>query len=477
MRASRGAAGTRTRRAALALVVVGASGLAAFLYLRSADAQRLDPRRPGVFVVGAPGGASPTMRGDGRRTGASKDVLPSGVLHVAWRKTIGLSIDQPALAGPDGTLAIVTARGDVVFIDADGEEKGRATSGTTSIGPATVTSDGTVVFMSSAGDAVGVRRTSPRPRFVTRIGGERNQRAPPLSLDDGGVVVATASDLVVLDAEGSVRSRVSLPESPSAALLASGDKVIAVTATGAVYGWTPGREPLRLGSFGAPIDGGAALGDANTLLAVVEGNQLVELDLARGARSSRSIAAQGLYLGPPSVRSVGAGGAAPDSGPLGALATLLAQTSTRAFVVTIDPGGHETLRAPIATLTPGTLPDGGPMPLVARPHTGPIVDPRGAVAFAAPDGHIGIVGAEGSVDSLGELICSQTPRSAGIAGLTPFGRGAFAVTCEGGVVAKITGGEPDSLRARPGAALKAPQRPASGPSARPAGASGAADDP
>ncbi len=149
--------------------------------------------------------------------------------------------------------------------------------------------------MSSAGDAVGIRRTSPRPRFVTRIGGERNVRSAPLSLDDGGVVVATGSDLVVLDSEGLVRSRVSLPETPAAPLLASGDRVIAVTSTGAVYGWTPGRE---LGSFGAPIDGGAALADANTLLAVIEGNHLVELDLARGARSTRSIATQGLYLGP-----------------------------------------------------------------------------------------------------------------------------------------------------------------------------------
>src|SRR5689334_1345598 len=177
------------RRAALALAVVAASAAAALAHLRAADAQRLDSRRPGVFVVGPPGGASPTQRGDARRSGASKEVLPSGLLHIAWRKTIGLTIDQPALAGPDGTLAVVTARGDVVFIDGDGEEKGRATSGTTSIGPATMTSDGTVVFMSGAGDAIGIRRTSPRPRFSTRIGGERNMRAAPLSLDDGGVVL------------------------------------------------------------------------------------------------------------------------------------------------------------------------------------------------------------------------------------------------------------------------------------------------
>jgi len=450
---------SRSRLVAVGLLAVAsAAAAAAILGTRSADAQRIDPRRPAVFVVGAAGGASPTLRGDGRRSGATKDVLPSGVLRIGWRKTIGLSIEQPVLAGADGTLAIVTAtRGDVIFLDNDGEEKGRVSAGSAAVGPATMTSDGTVVFTTSAGDAIGIRRTSPRPRFVTRIGGERNVRAAPLSLDDGGVVVATATDLVVLDAEGNVRARVSLPESPSAALLSSGDKVIAVTTTGAVYGWTPGREPVRLGSFGAPIDGGAALADGNTLVAVIEGNHLVELDLARSARASRSIAAQGLYLGPPSVRPIAGGGS---------LATLLAYTQTRAMVVSVDPGGQETLRASIATMTPPTLADGGVAALVAPPHTGPLVDARGAVAFAAPDGHVGMVGPEGAVDTLGELICSRTSRSSGIAGLTALGRGAFAVTCESGAIAKITGSEAESLR-RPGTTGATPApRPSSAPSAR-----------
>lgn len=424
----------------IALACVGAAALASVVLasMRDAGAQRVDPRRPAVFVVGPAGGASPTARGDARRSGAARDVLPSGTLRVAWRKTIGVTVEQPALVGADGMIAVVTAtKGDVIFLDADGEEKARVTAGAAAAGPATMTSDGTVVFTTSAGEAVGVRRTSPRPRFVTRIGGERNVRAAPLSLDDGGVVVATATDLVVLDAEGSVRARVSLPEAPSAALLASGDRVIAVTGAGVVYGWTPGREALRLGSFGAPIDGGAALTDATTLLAVIEGNHLVELDLVRGGRTSRSIAAQGLYLGPASVRALAGGGA---------LATLLAYTPNRAFVVTLDPAGQETARAPIATFTPATLADGGPAPLTAPPHTGPLVDSRGAVAFAAPDGHVGVVSADGALDTIGELICSKTPRTLGIAGLTSLGRGAFAVTCDGGVVAKITGPEADSLR-------------------------------
>jgi hypothetical protein len=435
------------------LAVAGA--LAAFVTLRDAGAQRVDPRKPSVFVVGTPGGASPTSRGDGRRSGTAA-LLPSGRLRIAWRKAIGVGVDQAALAGPDGTLAVVTAtRGDVIFLDGGGEEKGRVSAGTGAVGPATATSDGTVVFTTSAGDAVGVRRASPRPRFVVRIGGERNMRAAPLSLDDGGVVVATSSDLVALDAEGNVRSRVSLPEPPSAPLLAAGDKVIAIAPTGAVYGWAPGREAVRLGSFGGAVDGGAALAGPSTLVAVIEGNHLVDLDLARAARSSRSIAAQGLYLGPPSVRPVAGGGS---------LATLLAYTQTRAFAVTVDAGGQEIARAAIATIMPTVLIDGGTAPLVAPAHTGPLVDARGAVAFAAPDGHIGVVGPDGVVDTLGELICAKpTARSSGVAGLTALGRGAFVVTCESGAVAKVTGAEAESLRrpavtpARPGAAPPAPR--------------------
>lgn len=441
-------------RGALALLA-GASALLAFsalVDLPDAGAQRLDPRRPAVFVVGPAGGAAPTMRSDARRSGSAKAPLPSGLLRIAWRKTIGLSIEHPALSGPDGTVAVVTARGDVVFLDADGAEVAHVTSGASSVGPATITSDGTVVFTTSAGDAVGVRRASPRPRFVTRIGGERNARAAPLSLDDGGVVVATTSDLVVLDAEGNVRARVSLPEPAAAPLLAAGDRVVAVTSTGAVFGWIPGREPVRLGSFGAPVDGGAALADATTLLAVIEGNHLVELDLTRGSRTTRSIAAQGLYLGPPSVRATASAGAGPDAGAgaggrgAATLATVLAMTPTRLFVATVDPGGQELARAPIGVLTPVTLPDGGAVPLVAPLHVGPLVDARGAVAFAATDGHVGMVTADGAVDTIGELICTRSGSASGIAGLTPYEPGSYLVTCSGGAVARISGVEPPSLR-------------------------------
>lgn len=414
------------RRASLAaggLVALGAAAL-----LHDAEAQRVDPRRPAVLVVGAPSGASPMQRVDARRSGLASTPLPSAPLRVGWRKATGLTFDQPALSGPDGSLALVSVRGDVLFLDAAGEERATIKIGASPVGPATVTADGTVVFTTASGKVLGVRSTGLR--FAARIGGGRNLSAAPLALDDGGAAVATMRDLVVLDAEGNVRSRATLPESPSAPLLAWGGKIVAVGSTGAVFGWSPGREPVRLGSFGAPVDGGAAL-EGGALVAVIEDSHLAEVDLTRGGRTTRSVAAQGLFLGPPSIRSAAGG----------SIATVLALTPTRAFVLSLDPGGGERLRAPIASFTPQPLPDGGAPVLVAPPHVGTVVDERGAVAFAATDGHVGVVGADGVVDTVGEALCAKGTRS-GIVGLTPSGAGAFVVTCDGGLVASIEGREP-----------------------------------
>jgi hypothetical protein len=427
------------RRAALVLVPLAATcaaSAASLLPLGDADAQRVDPRRASTFVVGPPGGPAPMHRVDARRSGAAREALPGGPLSLAWRKSVGTSTDSPALALTGGTLAVVTTRGDVVFIDEDGQEQSRVTVGAGSVGPAAVTSNGTVVFATSTGDAIGVTQASPRPRFVTRIGGERNLRAAPIATDDGGVVLATATDLVVLDSEGNVRSRVTLPEAPGAPLVASGARVLSISVLGTVYAWTPGREVHRVGSFGAPVDGGAALAAPSTLVGVIEGNHVVALDLARGDRQTRAVAPQGLYLGPPALR------------PGGSIA-LLGLVPTRGFLAVLDASGKETFRAPISTFTSPPLPDGGPPPLVAPPHVGPLVDARGAIAFAAPGGQVGVVAPDGAVDTLGELVCSKSGRSAGIAGLTPAGPGAFVVTCEGGAVAKVIGGEARGLRSRP----------------------------
>jgi hypothetical protein len=421
------------KRALLAITGLSVlAGAIAFCSGGDADAQKIDPRRPTTLVVGSPRGAAPMQRVDARRSGLSKTALPTAPLKVLWKKPTGLTLDQPALVGADGTLAVISARGDVMFLDENGDEKATIKVGASQIGPAAMTSDGTVVFTTTTGDAMGVRRASGQQlRFTTRIGGERNLRAAPLSLDDGGAVVATLTDLVVLDSEGNVRSRVSLPEQIAAPLIAAGDKILVVTNTGAVFGWTPGREALRLGSFGAQIDTGAALTTNGSLLAVIEGNHLAEVDVAHGTRATWSIAPAGMLLGPPAVREI------PGQQSLAFVSGI---THTRGFVLALDSSGQEILRAPVAAFVPSTLTDGGVPPLqVPQQHPGPIVDSRGAIAFASTDGRIGTIAADGALDTLSDAFCTKSTLRSGVVGLTPFGPGSFAVTCDGGIVARIVG--------------------------------------
>jgi len=412
----------------MAVAVMAASmAMGASFTFRDAEAQYFDPRRPSTFIVGAPGGPSPMQRVDARRSGVAKDDLPSGPLRVAWRKNIGQSIEQSALVGEGNKVAIVTGRGEVTFLSSDGEEVARANGTGSSAGPAVMTANGTVVFMTNAGEAIGVSAASAKPKFVTRIGGELNVRAAPLALDDGGAVVATMTDLVVLDASGAIRSRVTLPEAPSAPLVASPAKILAITGTGTVYGFFPGSEPVRLGTFGAAVNGGAALSGANTLIAIIEDNHLVELNLTTGMRTTRSMASSSVYLGPPCVQKDGQ-------------TTILAVTQTHVRASTFDTSGREIAHPVIGAQSATTLPDGGITPLTVPPHVGPLVDERGVVAFAAPDGRVGIA-SDGSVRTVDEVLCSRGGRSAGIAGLTPFGKSSFLVTCEDGVVARITGND------------------------------------
>jgi hypothetical protein len=423
-------------------VIVGLCAVAAGAFALSddAEAQRLDPRRPNTIVVGPPRGAMPMQRVDAHRSGLAKTPLPAGPLRTPWRKTTGLTLDQPALAASDGTLAVISARGDVIFLDENSDEKGSIRVGASQIGPAAMTSDNTIVFMTSSGDAMGVRRApaGQQVRFTTRIGGERNIRAAPLSLDDGGVALATLTDLVVLDSEGNVRARAAIPADPksptpehvAAPLIAAGDKILAVTTNGNVYGWTPGRDPVRLGSFGAPVDGGVALTTSGALVAIIEGNHLAEVDIAHGTRSTWSIAPQGLYLGPPAVRDLPGGGS---------VATIGALTHTKGFVLAIDASGQELLRAPVAAFVPNALPDGGMPPLTAPPHVGALVDARGGIAFATTDGRIGTIAPDGALDTLADTFCTKTTVRSGVVGLTPFGPNAFAVTCDGGLVVRVVG--------------------------------------
>jgi hypothetical protein len=429
----------------LGAITVGALGL--LLLAGSALGQRVETGRAKTIVVGTPPGASPSDRVDQGRSGASRAPLPTGNLHVAWRRNLGLAIEAAPLVDGRGEITILTARGDLIVLAPDGEERSDTVVGSAAASPATLLSDGTAAFVTTGGDVVGVRLGAVR--FRRHVGGGRSS-VSPLSLDDGGLVVATPTELIALDGEGNVRARAPVdPENaPAHALVgrrgADGPTVYALTSSGAVLAWVPalGREVTSAGSFGSPTDGGMALARQATdagvgafLLAVV-GSELLALDPESGKLSARANAASSgalAFLGPPSVHD--------------GTASLLALSATRTLAMAFDAAGTETLRRPVAATTLPALPDGGVGLGALPPHVGTLADPQGDVAFALSTGELGVASASGSVDLLAD-VCAKSGSPAALAslgirggatfsGLAPGAASALVVACGTGLVARI----------------------------------------
>jgi outer membrane protein assembly factor BamB len=421
-----------TKRSVFALAAVP---LGTALCLSLASAQTLDAKRPRTFTVGAPRGAAVAERVDAARSGRSSKPLPSSNLHVEWRRALGSSIDHAPLVDASETVYALASRGDVVAFAPDGTEKWRVATGVPQPGPGALLSDGTVVFVGASGEAIGAR--AGVQRFRTRVGRAEptGPNAAPLPLDDGGAIVATSLDLAVLDAEGNARARGQAPEPITAPLVSALGKVVVVGASGAVYAWAPGAgDPTRVGSFGARIDGAAALVDAHTLVAVV-GSEVKAVDLTHNVTSTRGAPPLGAYVGPVAAR--------------GDSVYLLEFTQTGSFVVGLDASGNETLRAQATTYAPLLSPDGGAVPIVVPPHSGPIVDSSGTLAFAAPDGPVGIAtgsGTTASIELVSELVCSRSAApgsrpAATVAGLAPASSGTLVVACSSGAVVKVSAGK------------------------------------
>ena len=404
-------------------------------------AQRMEANEPLTLLVGTPQAVSPTERVDGRRSGFARTPLPTGTLRIAWRRSVGQAIDHAPLVTAAGDIVVFASRGEVLTLDSDGNDKGRVAAGIGPLGPGSILTDGTLATVNAAGEVVGTR--GGIVRFHTRVGDQGVLvKVAPLALDDGGVAVANGGDLAILDSEGNVRARATIPptgnqppESVVWPLIAALGKIVAIGPTGTAYLWSPGRDPTRAGTFGALLNGGAALVDDHTLLAVIDSSRLVALDLVHGVAITRASAQNGLFLGPPSLR--------------GQSAYLEELTPGATLALAFDATGREALRQSISTFTQPSAADGGLSPLAAPGHTATLVDAAGTLAFGTPDGQVGIVSPSGSVDWLGELICgrggagsapggtalpnhSAARASAGFAGIAPAGAGAFIVACEGG---------------------------------------------
>ena len=275
-----------------------------------AVAQRVAPGRPTTLIVGRPSAPSAGERVDGARRGFSQAPLPRGALQVAWRRTVAPSIEHAPLVTDDGGILIFTPEG--ICWSSTGTARSSGGSPSASAPSARARSSRTAPSSPRPrrGDAVGVRLGAVRFRTRTGDRGAATGVAP-LPLDDGGVIVASGvgpagalgAEIAALDRDGHVRSRATLPAPVAWPLVATGAGVACVTAEGFVFLWMPGQSPTLAGSFGGPPDGGVGALDPHTLVAVVDGQRLVAMDLDRADVRVLSTSTAGALLGPPSIRA------------------------------------------------------------------------------------------------------------------------------------------------------------------------------
>ncbi|XXX73655.1 hypothetical protein WMF30_39035 [Sorangium sp. So ce134] len=403
------------------LARVGLAAAAALLPAAApfAFADGVDTSRPHTIVVGSPRGFAPSERLDARRTGRSAARLPYPA-REAWRRQLRGGIDAAPLADAEGDLILTLTVPEVVKLGADGRERWRVRIGDSApLAPAAITSDGTIALITSSGLAVGLTPAG-RVRFAVPLGLRgRDADVAPLALDDGGLVAAAGRSLVELAADGSVRARAELPDRATGALLAGPGGTLVTTESGTVLTWRPPSAPRRLGSLGGVPRRGAALADARTLLAVVDGRRLVALDLPTGTTGVRAGGALGVLDGPPAV---GAGG----------VAVVL---STAGLLVGVGPSGDEALRIPIDRSLAAPPADGGLSgffgPVDAKPSPPVVIDRAGRVGFVRASGRAGVVEADGNVSIAAERVCAAP------VAVVPAGEERMAIACRDGTVVML----------------------------------------
>jgi outer membrane protein assembly factor BamB len=300
-----------------------------------------------------------------------------------------------------------------VQLAADGKEQWRApTGGGPSVAGTVILSDDTRLVATSAGEAVGFSPSGAVRFHVALDLPERNARIGLLPLEDGGVAIGAGREVVEIDGDGHLRARTRLDERIGGPLVATEAGIIATAQNGAVYALRAGFAK-RVGTLGGdPGEAGASTPDGRTLLAVVDSQRVIALDLATGAAQVRlSVTDQSLH-GP---IVYGRGDA-------------LVLVTWSGVVTTIGPSGN-VQRTPLESRPETLMTDGGKVDFAALDESPPpVTDPEGRVAFARVGGRIGVISPDGTVNLLAGPACNSP------AALAPAGPHRMVVACRDGAI-------------------------------------------
>jgi len=350
-------------RSASLLRPLAIASFASLLLLASAvRADAIDPNVPSVIVVGPPDGVSSQSRGDATRSGRTDAELPAAPAEL-WRRNLS-TIEMSPVVDATGGLIVVTASGDAVKIGADGKEAWRThVQGGGPTSAPTILSDGTIGIITTGGTFTGLTPEG-KVRFSTALAARGpDLLVPPVSADDGGVVILAARSLLTLDADGVVTSETLVPMRASTPPLPTPDGWLVVCDDGSVVRVRPPKQPTRVGRFDGPLDAGAVLADERTLLGV-QHERLVALDLKTGLASTRASINATSSINPPVA--VGANGSA-------------YFTTSDGLLFGVDRSGQEEFRATVERVSQAST-----QPMYGQPYGGGAGYPGGYYPGAYP---------------------------------------------------------------------------------------------
>ena len=376
--------------------------------LASADPSRLDPTRVHSFTLDPAGLPSRT----------SEQSLPEHPI-IAWRVRVAASVAHLPAILQDGSIIVAHARPSVAKYDAAGRLLWTAWLGTS---PAATTpialADGNLVVLSEDGEAIALSARGSR-LWSRQLPLGAIARPPVLGADqDGSVLVALGRRLTRLD-QGRVTLSAELDQDLVALLGAPGTP-IAVGNAGAIWAISPDGELRRRADLGGKVQTALRI-DETRLMAVVDRERLVELDLTRGAISVR-FSDPALSLGTFALNRAGevrilAGGTSAGSSGKGSQASEL--------LLTLRTDGSERGRSEI------------PVSSARGDFT---LDGRGNVLMTHSGAHAVLITPSGSSETIPGTACGEPFRP-----IVLEGRGAL-LTCRSGILLGLRGASEKSVK-------------------------------
>jgi len=367
----------------------------------------LDPTLPQHITVGQPSGPAPMERLSPDRGGRSIVAFPTQP-RVLWRVRV-MGSPQRAIAVDARGAVVVASDTHLTQISADGKVEWKVRLGPTRAASAPIiTSSGARWLLTSDGDLLGVDRDGRTLWRQTLPVTSAKPAGQMLPTSDGGAVVPVGSEVFRLESDGRVRTRIALDEMVSS-VIQNGADLLLVGVAGGVFRWKPPVAVTPLGSLGGRPEGSAALADPNTLIAVVDGNRLMEMDLRSGSRRARVPDGTYMFYGSPAITARGE----------------TRVFSSDGFLLGHNAKGEETWRV---ALTAGDQRDAGTATTTAGRPAPLVVDHSGAVAFVAGGLELGVASKSGKVSTVSGAACA-TPVS-----LVPAGKHRLALACVSGLV-------------------------------------------